>query len=150
MIYIASSWRNRYFDKVCTTFLNEDIDFYNFKNPKHAFAWDDIDVSWKTWNEIQFIAALQTRKAQLGFNSDFDAMQTSDACVLVLPCGRSAHLEAGWFVGAKKPLHLFIPETMEAELMYKMATTISFSIPALLRNLKEYNYACLVKGDYNV
>ena len=53
-------------------------------------------------------------------------MQWADTGVLVMPCGRSAHLEAGYFVGAGKRLIILINDS-EPELMYKMgmlATTI--------------------------
>jgi len=36
------------------------------------------------------------------FHNDIKAMEACDACVLVLPCGRSAHTEAGWFAGRGK------------------------------------------------
>ncbi len=45
----------------------------------------------------------------------------ADACVLLLPCGRSAHLELGWFVGqGKATCILHSHEMMEPELMSKM------------------------------
>ena len=46
-------------------------------------------------------------------------MRWADACVLLLPCGASAHLEAGWFSGAGKPVAVVAPEIREPELMYK-------------------------------
>jgi nucleoside 2-deoxyribosyltransferase len=51
-----------------------------------------------------------------------DALEDCDACVLVMPCGRSAHLEAGFAIGAGKPTAILISEG-EPELMYKMART---------------------------
>lgn len=54
------------------------------------------------WSTDQYRAALEHPIAQAGFKSDFDAMQWADVCVLVLPCGRSAHSEAGWMKGAGK------------------------------------------------
>ncbi len=48
-------------------------------------------------------------------------MQWAEVGVMVMPCGRSAHLEAGYFVGARKPL-LIILSDAEPELMYKMGT----------------------------
>jgi hypothetical protein len=53
--------------------------------------------------------------------------------VLQLPCGRSAHLEAGWFAGRGKPVIILLhdggddwldPGLVQPELMYKMATAI--------------------------
>jgi hypothetical protein len=53
-------------------------------------------------------------------------MQWADGCVLVLPCGRSAHLKAGWFVGAGKPLWIMLDDAspIEPELMYKMSNRV--------------------------
>jgi hypothetical protein len=48
-------------------------------------------------------------------------MKLARACVLVLPCGRSAHIEAGYFVGAEKPLHILLTSRSEPELMWRMA-----------------------------
>jgi hypothetical protein len=39
---------------------------------------------------------------------------------LVLPCGRSAHTEAGWFAGAGKKVLVYIPTRQEPELMYRL------------------------------
>ena len=47
-------------------------------------------------------------------------LKWADTCVLVLPCGRSAHTEAGWMAGAGKRVIAFIPEMVEPELMYKL------------------------------
>jgi hypothetical protein len=50
------------------------------------------------------------------------ALDWCDTCVLVLPCGRSAHLELGYAIGqAKTTAILHHPEQhMEPELMSKM------------------------------
>ena len=51
-----------------------------------------------------------------------------NACLLVLPCGRSAHTEAGWMKGAGKKVIVYIPEMQEAELMYKLFDLVSGSL----------------------
>jgi nucleoside 2-deoxyribosyltransferase len=74
-----------------------------------------------------------------GFMNDFEAMQWADACVLVMPCGRSAHLEAGYFVGAGKPLYILLSDG-EPELMYRMAWetggTICVELSELLQAMR--------------
>jgi nucleoside 2-deoxyribosyltransferase len=50
-----------------------------------------------------------------------DALNAADVTVLVLPCGRSAHLEAGYTAGQGKPVVILLDQTFEPELMYKMA-----------------------------
>jgi hypothetical protein len=53
--------------------------------------------------------------------------------VLVLPAGRSAHLEAGWFVGqAKRTAILLDGPIVTPELMYKMADFVAPNLFDLL------------------
>ena len=58
-------------------------------------------------------------------------MEWADTCVLVLPCGRSAHTEAGWFAGAGKKVIAYIPEMMEPELMYKLFDAVTDTLDGL-------------------
>lgn len=50
----------------------------------------------------EYLDALEHPLAEAGFRSDFDAMRQADVCVLVLPCGASAHSEAGWMKGPER------------------------------------------------
>ena len=36
----------------------------------------------------------------------------ADAAVLAMPCGHSAHLEAGWFAGVGRPAYVFYPDAL--------------------------------------
>ena len=56
--------------------------------------------------------------------------------VLVLPCGRSAHTEAGWFAGAGKKVLVYIPVKQEPELMYKLFDGVCCSMEELLEELE--------------
>jgi hypothetical protein len=124
-IYVASSWRNDYQPEVVRELREAGHEVYDFKNPKegdHGFHWKDValdrnDQGLCLPEDLQ--RALTHPVAVAGFTSDFDAMKWADACVLVLPCGRSAHLEAGWMAGANKlTLVLAPPGPIEPELMY--------------------------------
>lgn len=138
-IYVASSWRNGMQSAVVHLLRCARFEVYDFKNPKednHGFSWKKIEPDWQNWTVEQYLKALQSPIAEAGFNLDYDAMKAADCCVLVLPCGRSAHLEAGYFVGANKPLHIYLPEPKtEPELMYKMATSITTDTMTLLKEL---------------
>lgn len=138
-IYVASSWRNDYQPEVVRALREVGHDVYDFRNPaegNHGFDWADIDPGWKSWTGDQYRRALQHPIAKGGFSLDFSGMQSADACVLLLPCGRSAHLEAGWFVGAGRPL-LILGEPPEAELMYAMADSLHGGLGSLLLRLQE-------------
>ena len=111
------------------------IDCYDFRNPapgETGFAWSDIDPDWLKWTADQYVAALNDPIAEQGFRRDFDAMNRADTFVLVLPCGRSAHLELGWAVGAGKRTAILTQDGEEPELMAKMVDHIATSVFDLL------------------
>ena len=143
-IYVASSWRNDIQPEIVEIIRNEGHDVYDFKNPPNdagvglGFHWSEIDDGWQNWNAGTYIEALKHPVAEAGFKSDFDAMQWCDACVLVMPCGRSAHLEFGWCAGEnKQTVYLLDSEKMvEPELMVKMSGLITANIDEMLEFLK--------------
>lgn len=129
-IYVASSWRNEVQPYVVAALRNAGHEVYDFKNPRegeHGFHWSEVDPQWKEWTCEQFRNALTHPISRKGFGSDWGAMCAADACVLVMPCGRSAHIEAGYFVGAKKQLVILL-EKAEPELMYLMADNLCLTI----------------------
>ena len=130
-VYVASSWRNNdRYPAVVAALKEMGFDVYDFKNPgegKRGFGWSEvsrawgrIDEHWKKWTTQEYLDALQTPIAQQGFKNDMEALKACDICVLVMPCGRSAHLEAGWATGAGKKTLVLWAEGEEAELMNKM------------------------------
>ena len=121
-IYVASSWRNQHQPQVVSFLREQGHEVYDFRHPagKTGFQWSQIDEDWRNWSTDQYRAALEHPIAQAGFKSDFDAMQWADVCVLVLPCGRSAHSEAGWMKGAGKKVIVYQIWEEEPELMYKL------------------------------
>jgi len=126
MIYVASSWKNEVYDKLVEYLKDAGFKLYDFKEGG-GFHFSSIDKNWKSWGLEEYKRGLNTRQAKDGFNKDFSAIKEADVCIMVMPCGRSAHLEAGYFVGAGKTLIIYIPKecAFEPELMYKMADYIA-------------------------
>ncbi len=138
-IYVASSWRNQYQPAVISMLRNEGHQAYDFRNPpgKAGFKWADIEKDWQNWDMERYRHLLQTTPdAAFGYTADRRAMQWADTCLLVLPCGRSAHLEAGYFHGANKRLVIYIPEPIEPDLMYLMADYICLNETEVLEALR--------------
>lgn len=130
-IYLASSWRNPHQPEVLAALRGAGHEVYDFRNPApgdKGFAWSDIEPDWLEWDAARFATALQHPIAQRGFANDWNAMVAADACVLLLPCGRSAHIEAGYFVGAGKLLVILLLGKNQPELMYKMADAVCVNI----------------------
>jgi len=136
-IYVASSWRNKYQPDVVKALREAGHDVYDFRNPEpgnNGFAWSSIDPEWERWTTEQFKASLEHPIAKAGFNHDMKALSSAEATVLVLPCGRSAHLELGYAV-LDQFTFVYSPEPMEPELMYRMVDGIYDSLPDLLEEL---------------
>lgn len=107
---------------------------YDFKNPRPdnaGFAWSEIDPNWECWTPERYRELLDHPIAKAGFASDFNAMKWADTFLLVLPCGRSAHLELGWACGQGKQT-LVILDAMEPELMVKMVDHLCLSLQEAL------------------
>ncbi len=145
-IYVASSWRNQFQPQVVEMIKNLGIEVYDFRHPEgrsDGFHWDNISHRWLDWSVEEYRDALSHPIAKEGFRLDYEAMLACDACVLVLPCGRSAHTEAGWFAGKGLPVYVLSPIKQEPELMYKLFDNIFASIDELqnfLQVKKERNY----------
>lgn len=122
-IYVASSWRNEHQPGIVADLRRHGHQVYDFRNPAQGntgFAWTKIDPDWLGWNPATFADLLQNHPiAQEGFSFDKRALDWCDTCVMVLPCGRSAHLEAGYAAGQGKHVIWWLhPDKFEPELMY--------------------------------
>jgi hypothetical protein len=132
-IYVASSWRNEHQQGVVGLLRAAGHEVYDFKNPapgQHGFHWRDCggaaaeDGPGNGAKTIPtYLAAIVSQRARDGFALDKQALDWCDTCVLVLPCGRSAHLEAGYTAGQGKDTYFLLhPDKFEPELMYLLGT----------------------------
>lgn len=149
-VYVASSWRCAMQPAVIETLKAADIPHYDFKNPegKTGFHWNEVMPKFnrdlQLANVDEYIKALDHPRSIEGFESDFNAMVRADTFVLVLPCGRSAHLELGWAVGSGKRTAIlldpsiqwtpagYVDDLVTPELMYKMVDHIAPNMMDLL------------------
>jgi len=140
-IYVASSWRNEKQPEVVKALREAGHDVYDFRAPpgkNTGFHWSEIDPDWKSWSPEEFREQVRLHPlATAGFEGDFEAMQNADACVLVLPSGRSAHLEAGWFTGQDR-LTIVLLHDGEPELMYKLTDHLCLDIEEVVKVCNGY------------
>lgn len=142
-IYLASSWRNTLFDATRDALRAAGHTVFDFRTgsidpsaPRAGFAWSEVDPDWMKWNAVQYIAALKSDPAQRGYASDRGGMDWADTCVLLLPSGRSAHLEAGFMAGQGKEVHVLTQDGQEPELMALLLASVQPTLAALLATLR--------------
>jgi len=151
MIYVASSWRNPRYEGILDCLEQWALPYYNWRD-EEGFHWSDVfntmtffingeeksvaDLKVSHWTDPipgwVFANALRHKRAQAGFLRDMSHLEAADAVVLLLPCGKNAHLEAGWAVGHGKPVALYVTEPLQPELMYGMFDLITEDINDLM------------------
>jgi hypothetical protein len=146
-IYVASSWRCKYqpeavqklralghkvydfrgagdgWEPVRKWVHTAQDDGYWIEDSGGGFHWSEVDPEWQTWptDIARYLRGLEHPRAIEGYNRDMDALKAADACILVNPCGQSAHAELGWAAGAGKLTAAYCPAIREPDLMLKMA-----------------------------
>lgn len=125
-IYVASSWRNELQPEVVDSLRKMGHDTYDFKEDEGAsFHWSEVGISSESEDIYQYLQGIDTPRAKAGFRSDMGALSICNLCVLLLPCGKSAHLELRYAIGAgKKTAIICESNRLQPELMYKMADRI--------------------------
>lgn len=149
-IYVASSWRNERQPSVVKALREVGHEVYDFRNPAPGdtgFGWqqccgderDIIGMVPRALTDAQRFRdeVLTHPVAQAAFAKDMGALKNANVTVLVLPCGRSAHLELGWAAGAgQKTVVLLDDPLSEPELMYLMNTKICVSMDEVLEAVR--------------
>lgn len=132
-IYVASSWRCPYQPEAVQRLRELGHEVYDFRGPgtgwgevegeDGGFHWSEVDSDWKNWpsDVPRYLRGLEHPRAIEGFSRDMNALKRADACILVNPCGQSAHAELGWAAGAGKLTAAWCPGIREPDLMLKMA-----------------------------
>ena len=129
LVYVASSWRNQIHPEVVRSLRAHRHAVYDYR--QGAGTRHDGDPLMA--DAADYAAALEQPAAVRAFKLDYAAMRAADTFVLVLPCGRSAHLELGWAVGAGKRTAILIDDPGTPELAWRMVDKLTTSLDDLLR-----------------
>lgn len=140
-VYVASSWRTTIQPDVVAALRRAGHAVYDFRNPapgNTGFGWKQVGSGLDMTDGKAFRdKVLAHPVAQSAFALDMGALRDADATVLVLPCGRSAHLELGYATGAGQRTIVLLDTPMsEPELMYLMNTRICTSLDEVIEALR--------------
>jgi len=136
-LYLIGSLRN----PLIPTFANQIVEagfevFADWHNPGPDA--DDFHRDYakaRGWSYRQFLEGYAAKSI---FEFDKFHMDRCDAAVLLMPAGKSGHLELGYTIGRGKPGYLVFEEEPERyEIMVQFATQIFFSRQEFLNFLKE-------------
>lgn len=99
------------------------------------------DDSWQEYEKGRgrsYSDALRGRAARNVFDFDRRNLEASDGAILVLPAGKSGHLELGFMAGRGKYTAVLFPEEPERwDVMYQFADDVFTSVDEMLEGLKK-------------
>ena len=102
-------------------------------------AGPEADDYWRTYELKRgrtYEEALAGRAATNTFRYDKSNLDRCDACVLVLPAGKSGHLELGYFIGSGKPGYILLDADYDRwDVMYRFATKVVRTTDQLIHEL---------------
>lgn len=100
----------------------------------------EADDFWKKYSEARgqsYKEALSGRAARQVFEFDKHHIDTADVGVLVMPAGKSCHLELGYMVGQGKPTFVLMDVPDRWDVMYQFVTKVCFSYQELAGELNK-------------
>lgn len=125
-IYLASSWKNQNAVlNLAGIFEKEGFEvdaFCRATDNRYSFHWSELVGTEDDLKNYDAIDMLTDPRTQRAFKEDKKWLDWSDCVILVLPCGRSSHMEAGYAKGQGKLLYIYghMPKG-EFDVMYGFA-----------------------------
>lgn len=137
MIYLIGSMRNKLIPLVGKA-LREVFTLEVFDD--WYSPGENADPCWKEYEGLRgrsYVEALNGHHAQHVFEFDKQHLDRADGVVLVMPAGRSAHLELGYSLGKGKPGFVLLDGNPERfDVMLRFATAICPTLGDLVTEIK--------------
>jgi hypothetical protein len=98
---------------------------------------DDWLRDYFKFRGLNYKDAIHSYAAKHIFSFDKHHLDRCDVGVLVMPAGKSCHLELGYLVGQGKPGYILFDEEPErVDIMHNFANDVFFNIEDLINELK--------------
>ena len=140
-IYVASSWKNENQQKLVAFLREHGHKVYDFTRPQGELkpsAWEVAKINPDECSVAEYSDATADPDTQNRFMEHLAAMSDADTAILLLPCGRSAHAEAGFMAGMGKRVIVFTYDNVvKPELMYLLFEGFANKEKTLLEWLDE-------------
>lgn len=137
-IYLIGSLRNPQVPRLANWLRRRGLNVFDqwFAPGPHA---DDL---WRDYTKLRgqsYKEALNDYAAKHIFQFDKHHIDRCSVGVMLMPAGKSGHLELGYMIGCGKPgFILFDKEPKRYDVMVQFATDVFFSKEELLKTLKRF------------
>ena len=137
-IYLIGSLRNPQIPKIAARLRKEGFDVFD----DWYAAGPEADDKWMEYEKARghnFSQALQGYAANHVYQFDLHHLKRADFGILVLPAGKSGHLELGYLIGRGKPGYILLDKEPDRfDVMYKFASGVFSTIDDLLATIPYY------------
>jgi hypothetical protein len=149
VIYLIGSLRNPAVGDVAKAL--RDKGYVVFDNWRAA--GETADDAWRDYEQARnhsYKMALDGPSAKAIFEFDKRNLDHSDMAVLVMPAGRSCHLEMGYMLGRKLPGFVLLDKDPERfDVMYRFCTSVCYSVAELSEEIECLAYTIGHKVSYD-
>lgn len=137
-IYLIGSLRSPKVPEIANKLRDEGYEVFD----DWYAAGPEADDYWQKYEEGRghnYKEALMGYAAVDVYNFDKTHLDQCDLAVLVLPAGKSGHLELGYVIGTGKPGYILFDDDVENcrwDVMYQFAGSVFFDLKSLIKALK--------------
>jgi hypothetical protein len=135
MIYLMGSMRSPRVRDVAAALRArrlEVFDDWHAPGPETDIYWQDYETS----RGRTYLEALKGAHARNVCEFDKKYLDLASAGVMVMPAGKSAHMELGYMIRSNKPSYILLehePDTWD--IMYRLATDVFYHIEDLVEEI---------------
>lgn len=137
MIYLIGSLRNPVVGDIAKKLRDKGYEVFD----EWRAAGENADDCWRDYEKARghdYQTALRGYAADHVFKFDKYHLDRADGAVLVMPAGKSCHLELGYIIGSKRPGFILLDQDPERfDVMYLFATAICKNMDELLDEMKK-------------
>lgn len=134
-LYLIGSLRNPEIPKIANKLREAGFEVFD----DWYAAGEKADDAWRDYEKQRgrtFPEALSGLAAQHVFSFDRKHLEAADIGVLVLPAGKSGHIEMGWLVGRGRSCYVLLDNLDRWDVMYMFASGVFVTVEELLEALK--------------
>lgn len=135
-VYLIGSLRNPEVPKIANSLREEGFEVFDdwyAAGPEADDKWQDYEKGrGRTYEE-----ALEGHAAKHVFEFDKQHLERCDAVILVLPAGKSGHLELGWGIGKGKLGYILLDSPERWDVMYQFANVVTSNLDDIVTDLKK-------------
>ena len=135
--YLVGSLRNPMIPTIAQRLRDVGVDVFD----DWYAAGPEADDIWRKYEEQRGRSYAQALEegwhTSHVFQYDKYHLDRCESGVLVLPCGRSGHLELGYLLGQGKPGYILLDDPDRWDVLYRFTTRVVTSIPDLVAEFVE-------------